>query len=95
MEEQLHTVNLMQASTIIAEDLARRLLPPPAERRRIRRDAGVSLRRMAGELGVTPQAVDHWEHGRRHPRADLLIRYEDTLRRLRLAALVSEVDEGA
>jgi DNA-binding transcriptional regulator YiaG len=42
---------------------ARRRLPLPAERRRIRRQARVSLREMAGALGVSHGTIRNWEAG--------------------------------
>ncbi len=42
---------------------ARRRLPTPAERRRIRQKAGVSLREVAEVLGVSHSAVRTWEGG--------------------------------
>lgn len=51
-----------------AEDLlervrSRRTLPAAKERRRIRKEAGVSLRDMAAALGVSHTAVAGWEAG--------------------------------
>jgi DNA-binding transcriptional regulator YiaG len=42
---------------------SRRALPPPAERRRIREAAGVSLRDMAKAVGVSHTAITDWESG--------------------------------
>jgi transcriptional regulator with XRE-family HTH domain len=42
---------------------ARRQLPVPAERRRIRIAAGASLRDLANALGVSHAAVADWERG--------------------------------
>jgi transcriptional regulator with XRE-family HTH domain len=42
---------------------SRRQLPAPAERRRIRKAAGVSLRDMAAAIGVSHTAVAAWEAG--------------------------------
>jgi transcriptional regulator with XRE-family HTH domain len=42
---------------------SRRRLPPPAERRRIRKQAGVSLRDMGAALGVSHSLVAKWEAG--------------------------------
>ena len=61
----------------------RRQLPRPAELRRLRRAAGVSLAAVAGEVGVTPAAVLMWETGRRTPRdPKVLTRYLGALRLL-------------
>jgi DNA-binding transcriptional regulator YiaG len=45
---------------------SRRRLPPPAERRRIREAAGVSLRQLAAAIppgGVSVMAIVRWEAG--------------------------------
>jgi DNA-binding transcriptional regulator YiaG len=42
---------------------AQRRLPLPTERRRIRERAGVSLRDMAGALGVSHATIRNWEAG--------------------------------
>ena len=42
-----------------------RALPDPAERRAIRRRAGLSLHQVANAVGVTPTALANWETGRR------------------------------
>jgi DNA-binding transcriptional regulator YiaG len=44
---------------------SRRTLPPPAERRRIREDAGISQHEVAKALGVSWTAVYRWERGSR------------------------------
>lgn len=61
----------------------RRDLPPPAERRSLRLQAGVSQTEMANAVGVTKQAVAHWEAGKRMPRGNHLARYVDALGALR------------
>jgi transcriptional regulator with XRE-family HTH domain len=42
---------------------SRRKLPAPQERRRIREDAGISLRALGSALGVSHTAVASWELG--------------------------------
>jgi transcriptional regulator with XRE-family HTH domain len=42
---------------------ARRELPLPAERRRLREAAGASLRDVAREFGVSATSVIRWERG--------------------------------
>ena len=42
---------------------SRRTLPAPAERRRIREAAGVSIREVARALGASHTAVASWEAG--------------------------------
>ena len=46
---------------------ARRVLPTPTERRRIRETAGVSLSDVAQPLGVSKATVHAWELGRTRP----------------------------
>lgn len=58
-------------------------LPPPAERARIRREAGASLRDFGTELGVSPMTVGRWESGVVHPRLDQAAAY---------ARLLADVD---
>lgn len=59
-----------------------RQLPPPEERRSIRRQAGLSQADLAAAIGVSPQAVATWEAGTR-PRGAHLTRYLAVLRELR------------
>jgi DNA-binding XRE family transcriptional regulator len=62
-------------------------LPSPAERRRLREVSGLSQQEMADIVGVTRQAIGHWENGTRStPRGPLLGRYVDALRALREVA---------
>jgi DNA-binding transcriptional regulator YiaG len=48
---------------LLAVVRSRRQLPPAAERRRIREEAGVSQRELAKALGVSWTAVQRWEAG--------------------------------
>jgi DNA-binding transcriptional regulator YiaG len=61
---------------------ARRELPPPAERRALRVNAGISLRELGRALGVTAAAVHFWETGARMPRPAHLQAYLEALRLL-------------
>jgi transcriptional regulator with XRE-family HTH domain len=54
-------------------------LPPPAERRRIRLHAKVSLAEVAEELQVTPVTILRWEQGTFEPRRDRAIAYRRLL----------------
>ena len=75
-------------STLDAEVQAARVqrqLPRPELARLIRRNAGVSLRTVAGELGVTAPAVSFWERGLRRPRAETAERYLKLLQQLATA----------
>ncbi len=66
----------MKATGTLREELAaRRDLPLPSERRSLREAAGISLEVIARELGVTRQAVGHWETGTRHPNGRNLRHY--------------------
>jgi transcriptional regulator with XRE-family HTH domain len=60
----------------------RRDLPPPAMRRAIRESADLSLDQVANALGVSRQAVSHWEQGARDPRPEHLRAYAKLLREL-------------
>lgn len=59
-----------------------RRLPPPAARRQIREQAGLSQEDIARALGVTREAVVYWELGRRTPRPATAVRYLKLLDRL-------------
>jgi transcriptional regulator with XRE-family HTH domain len=59
-------------------DAARRL-PPPPMRKTIRKAAGVSLDRLAEELGVHRVTVARWENGSRQPRRKALVAYAELL----------------
>lgn len=54
-------------------------LPPPQRRRRIREDAGVSLRQGARSLGTDPMTLLRWERGEVNPRTDHAIAYRQFL----------------
>lgn len=54
-------------------------LPPPDQRRAIREAAGLSMDDLGEALGVSRQAVSHWERGQRHPRAGVVVRYAKLL----------------
>ena len=41
--------------------------PPPSTRKVLRADAGLTLAEIAGQLGVTKQALWYWEAGLRQP----------------------------
>jgi DNA-binding transcriptional regulator YiaG len=63
--------------------VARRQLPAPAERRRIRESAGVPLREIAGVLKVDTSTVSRWEAGQTMPRGARQVEaYAGLLRRL-------------
>ncbi len=66
---------------------AKRELPLPAERRRIRVAAGASLRDVAHELGVSHTAVRRWETKPSVPR-------ESRIAYARLLDELRQLDEG-
>jgi DNA-binding transcriptional regulator YiaG len=70
--------------------LAKRRLPPPDERRRLRENAGFSVRSFANALGISPSTLARWEIGEREPRGPMLFIYVDGLR-----ALVREEEQNA
>ncbi|QIY95871.1 helix-turn-helix transcriptional regulator [Streptomyces sp. S1D4-11] len=74
------------ALRVRARLLLRQDLPAPAERRAIRQAAGLSQGELAEAIGVTRQAVSHWEAGTRTPKGALLDRYVAAIRTLRDAA---------
>jgi DNA-binding XRE family transcriptional regulator len=57
-------------------------LPPPSERRRIRREAGWTQTKVAKKIAVSRDAVGRWEKsgpGGRQPRADVASAYATLL----------------
>lgn len=58
-------------------------LPSPAERRRIRRDSGLPLRRCAVAIDVDPMTLLRWERGQSEPRHENAIKYRQLLDTLR------------
>jgi DNA-binding transcriptional regulator YiaG len=61
---------------------AKQELPTPEERRRLREEAGFSVRAFANALGVSPSTVARWETGEREPNGPFLFVYVDGLRTL-------------
>ena len=60
------TMTQDRAEALLEELRSRRQLPIPAERRRIREAAGVSLRQLAAAIppdGVSAMAIVRWETG--------------------------------
>lgn len=81
------TANLAK---LVAKASASRSLPPPAERRTLREQAGCSQDDIAGALNVTRAAVSRWENGERLPRGELLVAYVKVLDTLRKAGGASD-----
>jgi DNA-binding transcriptional regulator YiaG len=61
----------------------RKALPPPAARRAIRLAAGATLGDVGEVIGVSKQAVHHWESGIAQPRGENLVAYVQVLDLLR------------
>jgi DNA-binding XRE family transcriptional regulator len=57
-------------------------LPPLEERRRIRTEAKIPLRRMGAAIGVSGMTVLEWERGTGEPTLENAARYADLLARL-------------
>lgn len=70
----------------LAELVRASRLPHPEERRRIRVAAGVSLRRMGDDLGVTATTVHNWENDHDGPSLENAARYRALLDQLAEAA---------
>lgn len=64
----------------LVDQVRKGTLPPPAERRRIRRRAGVSLRSAAEVVGVSRQSILDWERGEVKPLLEHAIAYRELLR---------------
>jgi transcriptional regulator with XRE-family HTH domain len=71
------------SDALIADVRAHRALPDPPARRLIREAAGLSAARLAAALGVSRQAVLHWEAGTRRPRPDHERAYAELLAELK------------
>jgi DNA-binding transcriptional regulator YiaG len=56
-----------EAAVQLRERAQLRVLPPPAQRREVRRSAGVTVGELAAVLGVSSAAVVMWERGSRVP----------------------------
>ena len=71
----------LELADLEAEVAATRL-PPVSERSQIRSRAGVSIRRAAAAIDVSPMSISRWERGEATPRADnarLYVRLLETL----------------
>lgn len=69
--------------TLLEEAQLAMRLPYPDEAKAIRLAAGVSLQRLAEELGVHPLTVIRWEAGESRPRFAVRARYAEILEGLR------------
>ena len=79
-------MNEPQTGASLAELVRASRLPDPAERRRIRLAAKLSLRRVADELGVAVPTVYRWEDGQLTPTLENAKRYRALLESLARAA---------
>lgn len=68
----------LSVSSLLENARARRGLPDPDERKRLRVDAGLSLRQVAQALDVSHTAVMFWEAGQM-PRGEALLGYIELL----------------
>lgn len=74
--------NPTEASAALVGLVRAAKLPPPAERKRIRQAAGLSLQRMADALCVSPVAVFNWENDKDGPSLENAARYRALLDQL-------------
>ena len=58
-------------------------LPPPSTRKVLRTDAGLTQADLAGQLGVTKQALSYWEAGLREPSGENRVAYSRVLDELK------------
>lgn len=70
-------------TTFLDEVRAARRLPSPSTAKLIRESAGVSLSRLAREVGVSPSTVLRWERGTFRPRGPQGAAYAALLEQLR------------
>lgn len=77
---------MTEAEQLLEQVRARRVLPPPDERKRIREDAHVSQHEMARALGVSWTAIYRWERGSRPRQRAHEVGYADLLAELKRVA---------
>lgn len=78
----------------LAELVRASRLPEPAERKRIRELAGISLRRMGDALGVTAPTVHNWENDHEGPSMENAAKYRKLLDEL-AEAVGTEIAEAS
>lgn len=76
----------MTITDLLTEVEASASLPSPERCRAIRVGANVSLARLAAAIGVSVQALQHWEVGKRRPRPANVLRYAHALDALAAAS---------
>jgi transcriptional regulator with XRE-family HTH domain len=69
----------------LAELVRASQLPSIAERKRVRKAAGVSLRQVGAELGVSGETIWNWENGKDGPSKENAPRYRALLDQLAAA----------
>lgn len=67
---------------LLAEARRRQSLPPPAVRRLLREQAGLTQDEVAGTIGVGRPSVTRYESGTRDPRGEIRLAYVDLLERI-------------
>lgn len=75
----------MTRSSLLRDVRLSKSLPPPAEARALRINAGLSQSRLADEVGVHRGTLIRWENGTHRPRGLLRLRYAEVLEELRKA----------
>src|SRR5262249_9084956 len=76
------TVAMDELRAALERNQTRRALPPPARRRLLREQHGISQDVVARAVGVDRATIARWELGDREPRDVHLERYAEVLRRL-------------
>lgn len=72
----------MARSELLDRIRERKGLPEPSECRRIRMAAGVSIRDVAREIGVSPMSVQRWETGFCRPGIAAAARYSQLIQEM-------------
>lgn len=70
----------IQAFVERGPEAQRDVLPPPADRARLRKAHGAGQKAVADLLGVTVSAVSAWETGRNEPSGTIRAEYAELLR---------------
>jgi DNA-binding transcriptional regulator YiaG len=84
----------IERSELEAKLQARRSLPAPGERARLRKAAGLAQDDIARSVGVTRSAVSRWEAGCREPRGRTLVAYVEVLELLRVSGEIAPTPDA-